>query len=121
HCLRRPEPGSREEVAATLIAHIPRIERAHPCIGLALGDLPGIVDDGGKDTRLVNAALPEIEGEPVIAAIPAGDLPKLDHGYPQRIRRVDPEAGHALAVHLPADRPEMRQHLISGCQALRRG
>ncbi len=70
--LQRPvvgEAGFDEEVDTALIAEIPGIEIANPGVELGAGGLRRIIDDGGEDTGLVHAALPEIERKGMIAPV----------------------------------------------------
>lgn len=47
-----------------------------PSLYLPVGDLPRIVNQRGEHARLVDAARSEFEGERMVGAIPAGNLPQ---------------------------------------------
>jgi len=95
-------PGSMgravKEVAAGLVADVPRVEARHPGLHLLRCDLLGVVNEGRQDPGLVPAALPEPEGEVVILSQIFCDRAEGWHGDAPGSLRVDAEPGHAPDV-----------------------
>ena len=55
-------------------------------------------DETGQDAGLQPFGLPQRDGQIVVAAEPLDQRPHRRHRHAERLRRVDAEAGHALAI-----------------------
>jgi hypothetical protein len=105
------EWSAGKEVAAALVAQIPRIKISDPLFHLLFCNLPGIVNDGRQDARFVYIYIPELLGQGVVVPNLAPQLPQIIHRDTKRPLGPDAEARHPLSVMLTTEGVELRKNV----------
>jgi hypothetical protein len=111
-CARRRVGRSRvaEQVVAELVTEIPRVHVAHPCVHLPAADELGIVHHRSKDACLVDARVPQVERERVVASVLPRDAAQLRDRDPDRSVDGDAHPRHALCAGRIGHRPHGCDH-----------
>ena len=106
--------GGTEEVAADLVADVPRIEVGGPGVHLRRRHLRRVVDHRGDDAGLVDPGGPQVERERVIEPVRLRDPAAVRDAHAQGSVDGDPDPRHAGRPGGIRGRTELVDHAARG-------
>src|SRR3989441_12530865 len=117
--LAPPAPGNRflpyglgkdKQVAAGTVAHVPVVEVSNPALHLARSHAIRLVNNDREVARIVDAACPQLERQPVISPDRARQQVHLGFCHPVCHLGADAESRHPFNVSPLAQSPKRAQN-----------